>query len=390
MKIFRFSGEIPASKSLMNRALIAQSFLPALKIVGKSTCDDVRHMKLAIVGMIRKEEMNCGEAGAVLRFMGIRASREKGTFYLKASPRLLERPQEELALTLKQLGVRVDFLPDAILVTSEGWKKPLSPIRVPRDRSSQFASGLLLSAWDLPFNLEFDLSGQVVSEGYWQMSQAIVQELGMELKIDQKKITVPAQQKISAPMMIVEPDYSSMFAVVAAALVSGDVHVTNAGDKSLQPDFIFFEFLKKMRAPVVHKGLEVSAKKAVELSPLDVSLKSCPDLFPVLAALCAFATGTSKLREAPQLIHKESNRLKKTHELLGLAGIKSEISGDGLTIEGKGMEFVPEPFTFNPDQDHRMAMATALFMLRQPKIHLLTSEVVKKSYPEFWSVVGLS
>ena len=390
MKRFQFSGEIPASKSLMNRALLVQSFFPALKIMGASTADDVRHMKLAIVAMIRKEEINCGEAGTVLRFMAPRISREKGAHYLKASPRLLSRPQEELALILTQLGTKVDFLEGAILITSEGWKKPLSAIRIPRDRSSQFASGLLLSAWNLPFTLEFDMSGHVVSEGYWQMSLAVAQQLGMELKIDQKKIIVPAQQKVTAGSFAVEPDYSSMFAVVAAALVGGEVRIRNVGESSLQPDFIFLDFLKKMQAPIKKQVGELIASGPVPLKGIDVSLRSCPDLFPVLAVLCSFANGVSKLREAPQLAHKESNRLKKTHELLRLAGVKCELNSEGISIEGKGSEFVPDAFTFDPDQDHRMAMAASLYMLRQQEIHLLDSAVVKKSYPEYWSVIGLA
>jgi 3-phosphoshikimate 1-carboxyvinyltransferase len=74
---FRFEGEIPASKSMMNRALLVQSFFPELKIEGQSDCLDVRHMKAATTGFGSHHEMDAGEAGTTFRFLALRASREK-------------------------------------------------------------------------------------------------------------------------------------------------------------------------------------------------------------------------------------------------------------------------------------------------------------------------
>jgi 3-phosphoshikimate 1-carboxyvinyltransferase len=388
---FHFSGAIPASKSIYNRALLVQSFFPDLKIVGQSSCDDVRAMKLAIVSMIKRLEIDCGEAGTVFRFMGMRVSRESGAFHLKGSKRLMQRPQEELAFILNQLNVNVDFVPDGVLIRSEGWKRPLFPVKIPRARSSQFASGLLLSAWELPFDLEVEVAGTGISEGYWQMSLIMARQLGMEVTVDQDKILIPARQKLQVKSLDVEPDYSSMFSVVAAALIGGDVEIQNVGHQSLQPDYAFFDQLKKMGVPLsVNREGHLKVSAAKQLSPLSASFRQCPDLFPVMAALCGFATGTSRLVEAPQLAHKESHRLHKTQELLKLAGIESVIKNEGLEIHGEGPGFKPHEFVFDPDQDHRMAMAAALFKLREAKVRIQSPEVVKKSFPEFWSVVGLA
>jgi 3-phosphoshikimate 1-carboxyvinyltransferase len=108
-----------------------------------------------------------------------------------------------------------------------------------------------------------------------------------------------------------------------------------------------------------------------------------------MAALCSFANGTSVLKEAPQLALKESNRLKNTQDLLTLAGVDSVVKGEGLVIHGRGMSYVPKDFVFDPDQDHRMAMAAAVFRLRERKIQIQNTDVVRKSFPEFWSVIGL-
>lgn len=387
---FQFKGSLQASKSLLNRALLVQSFFPALKIKGDSNCDDVRHMKMSVVSMIRKQILDCGEAGTVFRFMGLRVSREPGVWTLKGSERLMKRPHDEMAFILNQLGVNVDFMPDGVIITSEGWKRPLFPIKIPRSRSSQFASGLLLSAWNLPFDLEFEFAGAAVSEGYWQMSLDLARSLGMQIEEPRGgSVRIPANQKIMAAFVDVEPDYSSMFAVVAAALVEGSVDITGVGDRSLQPDYIFMDLLKKMGAPMAMKDGVLHAHKAKKLLAIEAGFRGCPDLFPVMAVLCGYADGTSILKEAPQLALKESNRLKNTHGLLTSAGVESAIKGEGLVIYGRGMTFIPKDFVFDPDQDHRMAMAAALFRLREPKIKIQNGEVVRKSFPEFWSVLGL-
>ncbi len=110
----------------------------------------------------------------------------------------------------------------------------------------------------------------------------------------------------------------------------------------------------------------------------------------MLAVLCAFAEGVSTLLGAEQLIYKESNRIQKTYELLCLMGFKCELHAGGLTIYGKSSSQPPSKLCkFNPDHDHRMAMAAALFKLKSYNIEIEHPEVVNKSYPDFWKDVGL-
>lgn len=384
MSGFRYQGDISSSKSMFNRALLVQSFFPQLKIKGFSNCADVHHMQKAINGLMRKTEIDCGEAGMVFRTMALRASREAGSFALKGTPRLLARPQEELVTILGQLGVKAQLHHSSLEIQGQGWTRPSQPLQIRIDRSSQFASAVLLSAWNLSFDLEFELLGEGVSEGYWEMSLQMARDLGMQIQINGKKILIPTGQILKTDLYEVEPDYSSMFSVVAAALVGGQIEIRNLGKQSLQPDFVFVELLQKMGV-----DFQGQAKQASRLKPLEANLKGSPDLFPVLAALCSFADGKSFLFGASQLVHKESDRLKKTKELLDLAKVPCEIQNDGLVIRGQGMTFQPPSFVFDPDQDHRMAMAAALFHLRQNKIQIRTPQVVEKSFPEFWNIVGI-
>ncbi len=388
MKPFHFQGDIPASKSMMNRALLVQSYFPQIQISGNSNCDDVRHMKQAVVSFIQKKEIHCGEAGTVIRFMSLRAARESGIFHLTGSPRLLSRPQDDLVYMLSQLSVACQLLPDKILIQSEGWKKPLMPLHVHRQSSSQFATALLLNSWNLPFDLEFEMKPGV-SEGYWQMSVEMARHFGMQIEQKGDHWRIPAGQKATEFKISMEPDYSSAFAIAAAGALAGQATIANGTSQSFQPDFESFAILKKMGVSVEQSGSKITVKKPEQLKAIDISLKSTPDLFPVLAVACAFAKGESSLRGAPHLVHKESDRIAKTHELLKLAGVISSLKEDGLHITGMGSQIRTKSFKFNPDQDHRMAMAAGLFKLMGFEVQIQTPQVVSKSYPEFWQALGV-
>lgn len=388
MKTFCFQGEIPASKSLLNRALILQSHCRQIEIEGDSDCDDVRHMKNALKDFGQRNEIYCGEAGTVIRFMGLRAAREPGAFKLTGSARLLRRPQQEMLSILDQLSVSCSLHPDHVLIQGQGWKKPRSPLQVHRETSSQFATGLLLNCWDLPFDLEFEMKPGV-SQGYWDMSVEMAQQVGMTIERNGDRWLIPAQQRPKAQQLIMEPDYSSAFALAAAGALAGECEITNATEKSWQPDFRFISLMRQMQVPVQVKGKHLLFRKSSRLRPLDVGLKTSPDLFPVLSVLCAFAEGESFLSDAPHLALKESNRIEKTAELLQRAGFDCTVGSDGMRIQGKGPNPRTVGFDFDPDEDHRMAMAAGLLKLMGFSIRIRHPQVVSKSFPGFWAALGV-
>ena len=118
--------------------------------------------------------MDCGDGGTVLRFLALRASRIEGRHRLTGSPRLFSRPHEELMKILSQLGIAAEFESESLTIESAGWKPQGDTLHVPSHRSSQFASAVLLNAWDLPFDLYVSPTGAGISEGYWRMTQKMV------------------------------------------------------------------------------------------------------------------------------------------------------------------------------------------------------------------------
>ncbi len=384
---FHFSGSLEISKSWMNRALILQSYNPHIQIHGESSADDVVLLKKALTDFKNdQKEFQVGLGGTTLRFLALRLSRAIGEFTIFGDEKLFSRPQTELIHVLNQLGVNAELSENSLKIKSEGWKKPTKAIQIDTQKSSQFLSSFVLNAMDLDFDLQYQTSQQITSEGYYQYTLDLIRKCGVEIS-DQKI----RSQKLKPIVLKGEIDVSSAFSLIAAGILAGDVEIKNWSDKSLQPDMQFVQFFKQMGISFDHTESEFKIKQQSEFKNLQANLKNCPDLFPVLSVLCAFAEGESHLFGAHQLIHKESNRIQKTYDLLTRCGVKAELQNDGLKIQGNpnAKYRTKDLIHFDPDGDHRMAFAAAILQIKGFPIIITDPNVIKKSYPQFYQHIGL-
>lgn len=388
VKPLAFVGQVPASKSILNRLLLIRSYFPELKITGESNADDVHHMREAINSFNKGEDIFVGAGGTTFRFMALRVSRKPGTYRLCGEERLFKRPQDELVKILMQLGVKADLKDDSMIIESNGWKLHGDTLLVPFARSSQFASSVLLNAWDLPFDLFVSLGGQKPSEGYWRMSQRMAIDLGMKIDFWDGDFRIPKGQKMVGTWYVAEPDLSSAFSLAAVAAVCGTASITDFPAQSLQPDGEFVRILASMGVPIVLSGTTLKIDKAPKLNGVAVNLKNCPDLFPVLSALCALADGDSHLYGASQLAYKESNRIQVMTEIIKRFGRKVEVLEDGIKITGKVHTPPGANLKIDTDKDHRVAFAGAVLRSAGYHVDIRNPEVVNKSFPEFWEILG--
>lgn len=413
---FFYKGVIPASKSIMNRALICSSYSESLKLSGDSSCDDVVMMKAAIhklqASLLNKKVTtplpttspiiyDCGAAGTALRFLTLRLSRIPGRHILKGTPRLMQRPQQDLLDVLTRVGVKFTTSSEHLTLDSEGWKNLAEPIQVHRGVSSQFASSLILNAWNLDSDLTIETLGNPISEGYLEMTLEVVKSLGMQILETKTKdgsaFLIKKNNTIQQSHYKVESDLSSAFAIAAYAALNGEATFEHFPHTSLQPDYEFIKFMTDMGITIhldssTNKNAtsqhELRIRKTDSFKGVECNLQSCPDLFPVLAVLCAFAKTPSRLYGAPQLVHKESNRIAKTAELLSRIDIAHEMKSDGMLIHPKPLQLNSiKAFSYDTDHDHRLAFAAALLQSQNIPIEILHPEVVSKSFPEFWTIL---
>lgn len=394
---YYFKGTIPASKSLMNRALICSSYGAGLQLLGSSSCDDVLKMQIAIEQLKKYQPsyttagiFDAGAAGTVFRFLSLRLSRIPGRHILKGTRRLMQRPQQDLLDVFARLGVEYKVEPEHLEINSRGWQNLEQPIEVKRGVSSQFASGLILNAWDLEKDLVLNMSGDPISEGYLEMTIQVVKKLGMQIEGRGQDYIIHSRSAVKGAQYLVESDLSSVFAVAAFAVLNGQAYFENFPEASLQPDVEFVKILERMEIPVELVNGTLKVGPVSNFKGVEVNLGSCPDLFPVLATLCAFADTPSRLFGAPQLVHKESDRISKISELLTQLGVRHEKTSEGMLIHPNKIQAneVTE-FKYDTDHDHRLAFSAALIKSRGFPIQILNPDVVSKSFPEFWQVVGL-
>ena len=107
--------------------------------------------------------------------------------------------------------------------------------------------------------------------------------------------------------------------------------------------------------PIADLVVRSSDLRAVELGPADVA--AAIDEIPVLCLAAAVASGTTVIRGAGELRHKESDRIAGTVSGLRALGARIEVEGDDLRITGGALLDGAETDSLD---DHRLAMTFAI------------------------------
>jgi len=122
------------------------------------------------------------------------------------------------------------------------------------------------------------------------------------------------------------------------------------------------------------KGVEVPAERA----------PSMIDEYPILAVAAAFATGKTAMRGLEELRVKESDRLEAVALGLKLNGVRYQIEGDDLIVDGMGPDGVPGGGTVPTHMDHRIAMSfLTMGMASQAPVTVDDVTMIATSFPEY-------
>jgi 3-phosphoshikimate 1-carboxyvinyltransferase len=111
------------------------------------------------------------------------------------------------------------------------------------------------------------------------------------------------------------------------------------------------------------------------------------DELPLVALLCAFADGETRITGAKELRVKESDRIRTTTELINNLGGDCEELPDGFIIRGK-----KKLRGGNVDSylDHRIAMTGAVGLIASEKGgNVLRPECCAISFPDFFDKLGI-
>ncbi len=328
------------------------------------------------------EPIYLGNSGTSMRFLTALMALGEGQYRLTGSPRLCERPMGELLAALRQLGVNAvsklgDGCPPVIVQGGlTGGRAQLSGAV-----SSQYLSALLFIAPLAPQGAEIEVTGELVSRPYVDLTLDVLGAFGITYyREGYRFFQAPGGQEYLARDYEIEADASSAsYFWAAAALTGGRVTVTNLSLEPCQGDINYLSVLARMGCRIAQapEGLTVVGGP---LSGAQVDMSAMPDLVPTLAVLAAFAKGDTIITGAAHLRHKESDRLHAVATELGKMGISAEETPDGLVIRGGQ----PHGADIDTYEDHRIAMSFAVAGLKIPGIKITNPACVAKSFPDFW------
>jgi 3-phosphoshikimate 1-carboxyvinyltransferase len=126
--------------------------------------------------------------------------------------------------------------------------------------------------------------------------------------------------------------------------------------------------------------VRTSALRAIDLGPAEVA--SAIDEIPILCLAATQARGTTTIRGAGELRHKESDRLAGIAAGLSALGARIELTGDDLRIEGRTPLHGATTDSFD---DHRLAMTFAIAGLVASEVTTIgRPDSASISYPGFF------
>jgi 3-phosphoshikimate 1-carboxyvinyltransferase len=208
-----------------------------------------------------------------------------------------------------------------------------------------------------------------------------------------RKIALTGQPELHGAEVVVPADPSSAaFPIVAALIVEGsDVVLSDVMTNPLRTGL--FTTLREMGASIEESRVRGDAGepmaqfrvRASKLRGVDVPPERAPsmiDEYLVLAVAASFAEGTTIMRGLQELRVKESDRLEATAAMLRVNGVKLEISGNDLIVEGKG--HVAGGGLVATHMDHRIAMSALVMGLASDKpVKVDDTAFIATSFPDF-------
>ena len=208
-----------------------------------------------------------------------------------------------------------------------------------------------------------------------------------------RRISLSGQPELrGAPVAVPADPSSAAFPIVAALIVPGsDIVLDDVMTNPLRTGL--FTTLREMGASIEMNEARSDAGEPMaqlrvrssKLHGVEVPAERAPamiDEYLVLAVAAAFAEGTTTMRGLHELRVKESDRLEATADMLRVNGVRVEISGDDMIVEGRG--HVPGGGLVATHMDHRIAMsALVMGCASEAPVTVDDTAFIATSFPDF-------
>ncbi len=395
---------VPGSKYIANRVLIIAALadgittitnvpdnddinhsIQALKHLGINIKQD--HDTLEIIGCsgklnVKGKKLDVGESGTLMRFITCVAALSNDKIHITGSQRICQRPVGELLDALGNLGVKVKSNAGCPPIDFLEGKLVGGTTNISGNVSSQYISGLLLVAPFAEKDVVINLTTELVSKKYVDLTIDLMEKFGVVVvRNEYKCFRVKAGQKYTGMKFSVPGDWSSanyFFAI--AALLKGKIKVKNLNLNSKHGEARFISVLEKMGC-YIEKGSDfIIVTGPEQLLGIDIDMEPMPDTVQTLTALAPFAMKKTIIRHIENLKYKECDRINDTAFELRKMGCRVETTNDAMIIYPS----VLNSAVVDTHSDHRMAMSMAIIGLVQEGIKIMNPECAGKSFPGYW------
>ncbi|MBQ6354500.1 MAG: 3-phosphoshikimate 1-carboxyvinyltransferase [Lachnospiraceae bacterium] len=314
--------------------------------------------------MTNVRTIDIGESGTTLRFILPLLGIDGEMTEIQMHGRLSQRPMKELLRELAKKGMDSDQLGYALRTQN---KLLHGAYRLPGNVSSQFISSLLIALPLLTRGSTLEITGDLSSSGYVDMTLDVLRMFGADIVLDDHVFVIHPIGTYRSPGEIsIEGDWSAAACWIAARSLGSDVMVEGLSDASYQPDRAVNTLLRQIMA-----------------GDAEIDIDTCPDLLPVLAVAAAGADGYTRFVNAARLRMKESDRIDSTANMIRALGGVCETDADSLTVTGRADGLTGG--TVETFGDHRIAMSAAIAStICREQVTINGAEAVTKSYPDFW------
>ncbi|MEI6594284.1 MAG: 3-phosphoshikimate 1-carboxyvinyltransferase [Bacteroidota bacterium] len=403
--------QLPSSKSISNRVLILQAISGNnIALENISTADDTLIMQSALfqkTGII-----DVKNAGTCMRFLTAYFASINCEVELQCDERMKLRPIKILVNALRDLGADISYLQEEGFppLKIKGKQLDGGNIKMNASVSSQFISALMLVAPIFKNGLEIELTEEISSRSYIEMTANLINRFGFDCSFIKNKITIqhqPINQSTKQPITFsIEQDWSSaaFWYEIVALSEDAEILLKDLSLKSLQGDCIISEYMKVFGVETIetdegivlkkfnHGDTEQQRHKSTH-QPINQStnLSNTLDLAPTLTVTAAAKNIETELSGLKNLKIKESNRLQSLETELKKCNFNIVAKDDSLIIHStSNTKLQTSNSKLQTYNDHRLAMSFAPLALLFDDVMIENPDVVEKSYPHFWEDLKLA
>lgn len=382
------SGEVsaPPSKSFAHRYLIG-SVLSRGKCVIKNIADsDDISATLSCIeqlgGSVTKDGnivtviptnekqienavFDCKESGSTLRFFipVVLATGAKNCTFL-GSERLLARGIKEYEKLFENSDVTIKSDEKSIEINGT---LSAGNYEISGEVSSQYTTGMLFALSRLTGKSTLKITGKAESRAYVDMTIKVLKDFGADIAETEKNFfEINGKGRLSPGEFTVEGDWSNAAFLIALSRLVGTISVSGLNENSVQGD-----------------RFSSVAFDALDGENVEIDLKDCPDLAPILFAYAAYKNG-GKFTNTRRLRVKESDRANVMAEELKKFGANVKVYENSVEIEKTQLK--PPIVPLCGHNDHRIVMALSV-LAAVFGAEIDGAEAVNKSYPDFFRVI---